>query len=202
MYKTFFDKHFGRWIKYLLPLSITDTQVTASNFALWYLGVTETDDTELNIGMCEVHKCNVSTTRQRNYLDSLTIYPKYFDGDPIVSHKSAMEKPSKDISIWNSEVNYCEEFIFPLKNHTHIKEAGVQETATCSATGISEEYASTLFLLGSIDIAPINRDILKQVEGSNINGNRHMTSVLGDNRQPLSCPSKQRATYGTENLYQ
>ena len=76
--------------------------MTASNFALWYLGVTETDDTELNIGMREVHKCNVSTTRRKHYLDSLTIYPKYFDGDPIVSHKPAMEKPSKDISIWNS----------------------------------------------------------------------------------------------------
>ena len=78
--------------------------------------------------MCEGHKHNVSTTRWRFFLDSLTTNPKYFDGDPIISHKSEMEKLSKGSSIWNSEVNedlvqlrnYCEEFIFPVNNHTQI----------------------------------------------------------------------------------
>ena len=54
--------------------------------------------------------------KMEEFLDSLTINPKYFDGDPIVYHKSAMEKLSKVISICNSDVNedlvqiqkYCE----------------------------------------------------------------------------------------------
>ena len=66
----------------------------------------------------------------RIVLDSLTINTKYFDGGPIVSHKSEMEQLSKGISIWNSEVNedlvqlrrYCENFIFPLKHHTQSTE--------------------------------------------------------------------------------
>ena len=66
------------------------------------------------------------------------------------------------------------------------------------ATGRSEEDASTLVSLSSIDIAPSNRDILKQFEGSNRKGNMHMISVVGDNRQPLTCKSKQRATSGAE----
>ena len=41
VYKTFFDNHYGRWIKELLSLSIECTQVNASTFAQWYLGVTE-----------------------------------------------------------------------------------------------------------------------------------------------------------------
>ena len=39
------------------------------------------------------------------FWDSLTIYPKDFDGYPIVSHKSEMGQLSKGSSIWNSEVN-------------------------------------------------------------------------------------------------
>ena len=139
-------------------------------------------------------------------MDSLTINSKDFDGDKIIFDKSEMEKLSKCSSIWNSGVNedlvhsrkYCEEFILPLKNHTHSTEAGVQEIATCLATEISEEDSSTLVSLCSIYIAPINRDILKQFKGSNRDGNRHMTSGVGDNRQPLSCQSKQRATSGDE----
>ena len=55
--------------------------------------------------MCEVHKFNVSSTRWRAFLDSLTINPKDFDVDTIIFHKSAMEQLSKGSSIWNSEVN-------------------------------------------------------------------------------------------------
>ena len=59
------------------------------------------------------------------YLDSLTVNPKYFVGEPIISRKSAIEQLSKGSYIWNSEVNedlvqlrkYCEEFIFILKHH-------------------------------------------------------------------------------------
>ena len=61
VYKTFFGNHYGRWIKELLPLPISCTSATASTFVQWYIGVTDTDETELNIGMCEVHKCNVNT---------------------------------------------------------------------------------------------------------------------------------------------
>ena len=39
------------------------------------------------------------------FLDSLTINPKDFDGDPTVSHRSAMEQLSKGISIYNQQVN-------------------------------------------------------------------------------------------------
>ena len=98
-------KHYGRWIKDLLPLSTPGTPTTASTFSQWYLGVTEPDKIELNIGMCEVHKCNVSTTRWRGFLDLLTINLKYFYGDPIFSHKSAMEQLSKGSSVRNSELN-------------------------------------------------------------------------------------------------
>ena len=141
-------------------------------------------------------KCEYNAMEE--FLDSLTINPKDFDGDPIVSHKSAMEQLSNGSSIWNSEVNedlvqlqnYCGECIFPLKHYTQSTEARVQEIAISSATGISEEDASTLVSLCSIDIAPINRTILKQVEVSNKQGNMHMTSGVGDNRQPLSRQSK------------
>ena len=76
-----------------------------------------------------------------DFLESLTRNPKYFDGDPIFFHYSAMEQLSKGSSIWNSEVNedlvqllkYCEEFMFPLKHHTQITEDGVQEISTCSS---------------------------------------------------------------------
>ena len=126
VYKTFFDKPYYLWIKNLPPLSIAGTPATASTFVPWYPGVTDPDKIELNIGMCEVHKCNVSTTRWRNVLDSLTINPKYFSGYTIVSYQSEMDKLSKGISIYNSEVNedlmqlqkYCEELIFPLNHHT------------------------------------------------------------------------------------
>ena len=126
VYKNFFDKQYERCIKELLPLSMSCKPATASTFAQWYLGATEPNEKELNIGMCEVHKFNVSTTRWRDFLDSLTINPKDFDGDPIVYHKSEMGQLSKGSYIWNSDVNedlvklqnYCEEFVFPLKHHT------------------------------------------------------------------------------------
>ena len=69
VYNIFFDKHYEWWINDILLLSISGTPLTASTFAWWYLGITEPDETELNIGMCEVHKCNVGTTRRRNFLD-------------------------------------------------------------------------------------------------------------------------------------
>ena len=56
VYKTFFDKYYGKFIKDLLPLWISGTSATASTSARWYLGVTDPDKTELNIVMCEVHK--------------------------------------------------------------------------------------------------------------------------------------------------
>ena len=39
------------------------------------------------------------------FLESLTINPKYFDGDTNVSHKLEMEETTKGSFIWNSEVN-------------------------------------------------------------------------------------------------
>ena len=117
-----------------------------------------------------------------------------------------MEQLSKGSSICNSEVNedlvqiqkYCEGFILSLKHHTQITEARFQSIVTCSATGMSEEDDSTLVSLNSIDIAPINRDIVKQVGGSSREGNRHMTSGVGYNRPLISCQSKQQATSGAE----
>ena len=72
-------------------------------------------------------------------MDSLTTNPKGFDGDTIVSHKSAMEHLPKAKSIWSSVVNdnlvhiqnYREEFIFILNHHTQSTEDGVQDIATC-----------------------------------------------------------------------
>ena len=68
VYKTLFDKPYRRWIKELLQLSISGTPENASTFARWYLGVTDIKKIELKIGMCEVHKINVSTTIWRNVL--------------------------------------------------------------------------------------------------------------------------------------
>ena len=74
-------------MKELLPLSIEVTPYNDFILALCYLCFSETGETELKIGQCEVHEYNLSTKIWRNYLDSLTIDPKYFYGDPIVSHK-------------------------------------------------------------------------------------------------------------------
>ena len=119
----------------------------------------------------------------RNYLDLLTINSKDFDDDPIVYHKSTMERLSKGNYICSSLVTddlvhiqkYHEEFIFPLKHHTYITEPCVQDIATCSSAGISEENDSTIVSLSSINITPINCDMLKQVKQGNIKGHRHMT---------------------------
>ena len=81
-------------MKDILPLSIEGTPENASTFTRWYLYINDPDEIELNIGECEVHEWNLSTTRWSNYLDSLTINPKYFDRDPIFYHKSEMEKQS------------------------------------------------------------------------------------------------------------
>ena len=67
VYMNLFGNHYGQCIKDLLTLSITGTPVTASNFNQYYIGVTDPDKTKLNIGMCEVHKCNLSKTRWRNF---------------------------------------------------------------------------------------------------------------------------------------
>ena len=105
-----------------------------------------------------------------------------------------MVRLSKGNSIWSLVVNgglvqpqkYCEDFIFPLKNHMQITEAGVQNIEICSATGRLEEDASTLVSMRSIDIPPINRDILKEFKGRKRKGNNHMVSGVGNKRQPLS----------------
>ena len=103
-------------------------------------------------GECEVQKCNVNTTRWRNYLHSLTINTKDFGSDTIIYHLSTMERLSKGNYIWSLVVNndlvqlqnYHERFILPLKHHPQIAEASVQDVATCLATRRSEEYSSTL----------------------------------------------------------
>ena len=78
--------------------------------------------------------------------------PNYFDSDTIISHKSIMERLSKDNHVCSSVVNNnlvkiqkdCEYFILPLKHHTQSTESGVQDIVTCSSTGRSEEVYSTL----------------------------------------------------------
>ena len=87
MYRIFFYKLYARWLEELLPLSIEVTSENSSTFTQWYLCVTNNDKIELNIGKCEFHECNVSTTIWRSYLDSSTINTKYFDGDQIITHK-------------------------------------------------------------------------------------------------------------------
>ena len=47
----------------------------------------------------------MSTIRWRKYLDSLTINTKYSDSDPIVSHRSTMERISKGNFIYSSVFN-------------------------------------------------------------------------------------------------
>ena len=87
-------------MKELLPLSIEVTPYNDFILALCYLCFSETGETELKIGQCEVHEYNLSTKIWRNYLSSLTINIKDFEGDPIISIKSAMNKISKCNSIW------------------------------------------------------------------------------------------------------
>ena len=86
--------------------------------------------------------------------------------------------------------NYCEQFIFPLKHHTQSTESIFQYILTCSDTGISEEDASTPVSLSSINILPINCVILKQFKVSKRKGEKHITSGVGNNRQPISFQSK------------
>ena len=74
-------------MKEILLFSIEGKSENASSFSRWYLGVTDTDEIELNIGECGVHECNASTTIRRNYLDSQTTNTKNFDRDPKISHK-------------------------------------------------------------------------------------------------------------------
>ena len=62
----------------------------------------------------------------------------------------------------------------------------IQYIGKLLATGRSEEDDSTLVSLHSIEIAPINCEILKQVEGSRRKGNMHMKLGVNDKRQPLS----------------
>ena len=84
MYENFVDNNYELWCKKILAISIEGTPANASTFSWWYLGVTNPDKTELNIGEYELHEWNVSTTRWRNYLDSLIINQMDFDGYPIV----------------------------------------------------------------------------------------------------------------------
>ena len=122
MYKTFFDMYYLRWNKDILHLSMEVTPYNASTFTRWWLDFIDTYKTELKIRECEFHKCNVSVTIWRNDLDSLTINPKDFNGDPIVSHKSTIFRLSKGnsicISLDNNDLvqiqKYCEEFILLL----------------------------------------------------------------------------------------
>ena len=83
MYKTLFENNYSCYLKDILPLSIPGTPANASTFSRFYLGVTESYKTELNIKGFEVHECNVSLTIWRNYLDSLTVNSNHFDRDII-----------------------------------------------------------------------------------------------------------------------
>ena len=47
---------------------------------------------------------------------------------------------------------------------------------------------------------PSTAKFLIQVEGRNRNGNRNMTSVVVEKRQPLSCQSNQRTSSGAGKL--
>ena len=72
------------------------------------------------IGGGEFNGCNTSTEIWRNYLNSLTTNLKDFEGDPIVSHKSTMDRLSKGNYTWISVIKnylvqlqkYREVFIF------------------------------------------------------------------------------------------
>ena len=89
----------------LLLISLQGTPYNLSTFPQCYLGVTETEETGLKIGECEVHECNMSTTIWKNYLNPLTIKTKYFNGYTIIYQKSTMNRLSKGNSIWSSVVN-------------------------------------------------------------------------------------------------
>ena len=103
---------------------------------------------------------------------------------------------------WSSEstVKNLLSFILPLNHHKHGTETGVQYIATCLATGRSEEDASTLVSLFSIEISSTNREILKQAEVRKIKSNRHMKYGVNDNMQFIYCQLKWQATSGAENL--
>ena len=45
VYKNLFDHHYKHCLKELLLLSIADKSSNASNFSLWYLGITDPDNT-------------------------------------------------------------------------------------------------------------------------------------------------------------
>ena len=125
----------------------------------------------------------------------LIINKKDFGCDPKLSHISTMEGLSKGNYIWSSVLNndlvkfqkYLEEFIFPSKHHAQITEASIQDISSCFAAGISEEDYSSLVSLHTIKIAPINCDILTQVEGSKRKGNKNLTLGVSNKNQPLSC---------------
>ena len=165
---------------YLLPMVPRYHWAWRDRIKHWYL-------------FCSQMQCDYNGIE--HFLDSLTINTKNFDGYPIVYHKSSIKEMSKGSSIWNLEVNeylvhlrkYFDEFIFPLNHPTQSKEDFVQDIATCSTTGRSEDDVSNLVSLRSIDILPINRDILNFFEGSNRKGNSHITLVVGDNSYPISC---------------
>ena len=85
--RPFFDKHYERCLKELVPIPIAGTPYNAYIFSKWYLVFTDPDETELNTGDCKVHECNVIMKIWKNYLDSLTINSKDFDGNQIIYQK-------------------------------------------------------------------------------------------------------------------
>ena len=95
---------------------------------------------------------------------------------------------------------YGKEFIFPLKHHSQRTEEGVQYIATFQVRGISEEEYSTHVSLVSINTSPTNCNILKQVEGRKIKGNRNMPSGFSDNMHYLSHQSKRQASSGAGKM--
>ena len=85
-----------------------------------------------------------------------------------------------------------------MNHHIESTYSRVQDISTCSEKGGPEEDDSTLVSISSIDIALINHDILKQVEGIKRKGNRNITLGDGDNRQPLALQSRLRSTADDE----
>ena len=96
VYKTFSDNHYGWWIKELLPISIVGTSETASTFARCYLGVTDLEETELNIGMCDGFKNTILVQRYGGIFGlSLNKYQIFWRGSncfPQTSNEETIER--------------------------------------------------------------------------------------------------------------
>lgn len=128
-----------------------------------------------NNNICEVHECEVDLDKWREYLDELTIIPVDVATDPIINrHTEAIRSLSSGESMWEENADEklkaladdCQQYIWPLEHHTQSTKAGVQDIAICSQKGRSEEDASTLSTICSLDLAPINRKLVRSTASS------------------------------------